>query len=226
MDTHNTEDRLAKLEPSGEWRPDVDRAFAQFTKERERRPRNWAPAGIAIVLLILLVALLPGPRRFARQMWDGLFGQRPQTVSAAPKVLKEGQTPPDFALNDANGAEIRLSKLHGQVVLLNFWATWCHGCKTEIPWFMDFATKYGANGLFVLGVSMDDDGWKLVKPYAADKKINYPLVIGSESIAKQYGVETMPMTYLIDREGKVAATYIGMVDRDRLEKEIVRSLAK
>ena len=223
------DDRLAKLGSGGEWQPNVTRAFARFKEQRDRRgfgARKWTRAAAIVTVSILFVMALPGPRAVARRVWDGLFTTRPEKVSAAAKTLKEGQAPPDFTLKDANGADIRLSALQGKVVLLNFWATWCHGCKTEIPWFMEFAGRYNHNGLVVLGVSMDDDGWKSVKPYAADKKINYPVVIGSDSIAKQYGVETMPMTYLIDRRGRVAATHIGMVDRDKLEKEIVQFLAK
>ena len=227
MEKNDVDDQMAKLDSATDWRPDVGRAFARFSEQLDRRKlatRRRTGAVVVIALLAVLVMALPGPRGVARRTWDGLVGKRPEKVSAAAKTLKEGQVPPDFALKDASGADIRLSGLQGKVVLLNFWATWCHGCKTEIPWFMEFAGKY--KGLVVLGVSMDDDGWKSVKPYAADKKINYPVLIGSDSLAKQYGVETMPMTYLIDRWGKVATTYIGMVDKDRLEKEIVQFLAK
>ncbi len=155
-----------------------------------------------------------------------ITAKHPGKVSADAATLKEGQTPLDFTLPDASGASIRLSDYKGKVVLLNFWATWCHGCKTEIPWFMEFAAKYKDRGLVVLGVSLDDDGWKPVRPYLAERKINYAVVVGSPALAKQYGVETMPMTYLIDRRGRVAATHIGMVDKDNTEKEIVQLLQR
>jgi len=70
------------------------------------------------------------------------------------------QVAPDFTRVDAAGHRIRLSKYKGNVVLLDFWATWCTGCKQEIPWYMEFADKYKRNGLAVLGVSMDDEGWR------------------------------------------------------------------
>ncbi len=106
------------------------------------------------------------------------------------------------------------------MVLLNFWATWCNSCKQEIPWFMQFESKYKESGLTVLGVSMDDDGWKAVRPFLQEKKLNYPVVIGSESLGKLYGLNAMPRTVLIDREGKIALAYEGVVNREGCEKEI------
>src|SRR5260370_13761054 len=166
---HWVDDHLAKLGSSNEWRPNVTRAFARFKEQRDRREfgiRRWTRVAAIVTVLILLVVALPGPRAVAHRMWDSLFAKPPEKVSAAAKTLKEGQAPPDFTLKDAIGAEIRLSALQGKVVLLNFWATWCHGCKTEIPWFMKFAGRYSHNGLVVLGVSLDEDGWKSVKRYA------------------------------------------------------------
>ena len=127
---------------------------------------------------------------------------------------------PEFVLHDANGAPVRLSAYKGKVVLLNFWATWCHGCQEEIPWFVQFESKYKQNGLAVIGVSMDDDGWKSVKPFLEEKKLNYTVVIGNEPLGKLYGVRAMPMTLLIDREGKIAASYSGVIDRERCETEL------
>src|ERR1700680_1526737 len=127
---------------------------------------------------------------------------------------------PGFALNDAQGAPIRLSDYRGKVVLLNFWATWCHGCKLEIPWFMEFEKKYKGSGLEVIGVAMDDDGWKSVKPYLEEKKMNYTVVIGDEGLGKLYGLGSMPMTGVIDRDGRIAATYNGVVGRAQCESKI------
>ena len=70
---------------------------------------------------------------------------------------------------------IKLSEYKGKVVLLDFWATWCTGCKVEIPWYMEFAKKYETNGLAVIGVSMDQEGWAVVKPFMQEKQMNYRL---------------------------------------------------
>src|SRR5215471_18245094 len=88
----------------------------------------------------------------------------PQAGQSTPQV---GQPAPDFTLSDSTGSPIKLSAYKGKVVLLDFWATWCTGCKVEIPWYMEFQIKYGKDGLTAIGVSMDEDGGKAVKPFLA-----------------------------------------------------------
>lgn len=128
---------------------------------------------------------------------------------------------PQVALSDANGAPVDLSAYKGRVVLLDYWATWCEGCKEEIPWFMEFHDKYNKTGLTVVGASLDDDGWKSVKPYLQEHKINYRIVIGTFESAKQFGVDKgMPVSVLIDRAGKMADIHPGMVDKGAFEREI------
>jgi len=126
---------------------------------------------------------------------------------------------PDFTLSDSKGAPIRLSAYKGNVVLLDFWATWCGGCKTEIPWYLEFENRYKSSGLAVIGVSMDGS-WKTVEPFLKQEKVNYPVVIGSDDLAKLYGVSQMPMTLLIDRDGKIADSHVGVVNKDAFESEI------
>ena len=92
---------------------------------------------------------------------------------------------PDFVLQDSTGASIRLSEFRGRVVLLHFWTTWCQPCKIEIPWYMEFVHKY-EGGLVAVGVSLDDDGWKAVRPFIKKYKISYPIVIGDDNLAKQF----------------------------------------
>ena len=145
-------------------------------------------------------------------------------IPAAITEAKLRKAAPGFTLKDSTGAPVRLSDYKGKVVLLNFWATWCHGCKLEIPWFMEFESRLKDSGLAVIGVSMDDDGWKSVKPYLELKKLNYPVVIGNQALAKQYGLASMPMTVLIDRNGKIAALHTGVVDKAACEGEIQQLL--
>ena len=78
----------------------------------------------------------------------------------------------------------------------------------------------GAEVLSVIGVSMDDDGWKSVRPFLQQKKLNYPVVLGNQDLAKLYGVDSLPVTLLIDREGKIADSHSGMVDKNNFEREI------
>jgi cytochrome c biogenesis protein CcmG/thiol:disulfide interchange protein DsbE len=127
---------------------------------------------------------------------------------------------PDFTLTDAKGKTITLSAFKGKVVLLDFWATWCGGCKVEIPWYIEFDNKYRDRGLAVIGVSMDDEGMKVVKPFLAQKNMEYPVVIGSEALARKYNLESMPLTLLIDRGGRIAVSHAGIVNKDDFENRI------
>ena len=151
-------------------------------------------------------------------------------VAASPTNLRaaesERKPAPTFSLEDAQGKAVKLSDLRGKVVLLDFWATWCHGCKTEIPWFMEFHRKYAGDGLAVIGVSMDEDGWKSVKPFVAEWKIPYPIVVGNQELGKLYSVESMPVTLLIDREGRIAETHSGVVEKVSFEKELKHLLSE
>ena len=129
---------------------------------------------------------------------------------------------------DATGHKVSLSKYRGKVVLLDFWATWCTGCKQEMPWYVEFADKYKKNGLAVVGVAMDEEGWKIVKPFLAEKmKLNYPVVVGDEVMTKQFGgISNLPVTLLIDRGGRIVYSHIGVVDKAKFEGEIQELLAR
>jgi cytochrome c biogenesis protein CcmG/thiol:disulfide interchange protein DsbE len=132
----------------------------------------------------------------------------------------------DFELEDASGQKVKLSDLRGKVVLLNFWATWCTPCKIEIPWFVEMEREFKDQGFAVVGVSMDEDGWDAVKPFMADMKVNYRMVLGTEEMAQLYGgVEALPTSFIIDRNGKVASVHMGIVSRSVFEEEIRALLA-
>jgi cytochrome c biogenesis protein CcmG/thiol:disulfide interchange protein DsbE len=152
----------------------------------------------------------------------------PQTVKAASvKPDKDRHPAPDFALKDADGKTVHVADYKGKVLLLDFWATWCPPCKIEIPWFMDMQRKNKDKGFEVLGVAMDDNGWEDVKPFLADLKVNYRVVVGTDETAKEYGgVDALPTTFLIDREGKIAAVHVGLASRKDFEdgvEELLRA---
>ena len=141
---------------------------------------------------------------------------QPHSVKAANPVKAEPdrRPAPEFALKDADGKTVHLADYKGKVVLLDFFATWCGPCKVEIPWFMEMERKNKDRGLAVLGVSMDDEGWEVVKPFLASLGVNYRVVIGNDSTAQLYGgVDALPTTFLIDRNGKIAAIHIGLASK-------------
>ena len=145
----------------------------------------------------------------------------PSAVKAAVKPEKDRKKAPDFALKDSNGGTAKLSDYRGKVVLLNFWATWCGPCKVEIPWFIEFEQQYKDRGFAVLGVSMDEDGWDAVKPYIAARKVNYRVLLGDDVTGGLYGgVESLPTTFMIDRDGKVASVHIGLISKSDYDNEI------
>jgi peroxiredoxin len=128
---------------------------------------------------------------------------------------------PEFALKDSNGQTVHLSDYKGKVVLLDFWATWCGPCKIEIPWFMEFEQQLKDKGFAVVGVSMDEDGWNVVKPYIQQYKVNYRILLGNDQVGEIYGgVESLPTTFLIDRQGKIASVHIGLSGKDEFKNAI------
>ena len=122
-----------------------------------------------------------------------------------------GKSAPAFSLKDADGQTVHFADYRGKVVLLDFWATWCGPCKVEIPWFMDFENEFKDRGFAVLGVSMDEDGWKAIKPYMQNMKMNYRVLLGDDDVSTAYGgLDSLPTTLLIDRQGRIASVHVGI----------------
>jgi cytochrome c biogenesis protein CcmG/thiol:disulfide interchange protein DsbE len=150
------------------------------------------------------------------------------SAPASAELLKSTARKPasEFSLPGRDGKAVKLSSLKGKVVLLDFWATWCTGCKVEIPWFIEFDKAYRAQGLSALGVAMDDEGWKKVEPYLKEHPISYPVVAGSLDSVASYEIGALPITVLIDRSGRVAARHVGVVDKKTFEAELKQLLAE
>jgi peroxiredoxin len=143
------------------------------------------------------------------------------TTAVAVRPVKDRKPAPDFILKDASGAAVKLSDYRGKVVLLNFWATWCGPCKLEIPWFIEFQQQFKDQGFAVLGVAMDDDGWQSVKPYVSERKVNYRVLLGDDAVSLRYGgVESLPTTFVIDQEGRIASAHVGLIGKNEYLGEI------
>jgi len=143
-------------------------------------------------------------------------------LAGNPSIAAEARAAaPSWELNDVGGKPLKLSDFKGKVVILDFWATWCPPCRAEIPGFVALQNKYADKGLTVIGVSVDEQGPSVVKPFMRQLKMNYPVVMADQKIIADYGgIEAIPTTFIIDREGAIVSVHQGYTDGATLEKEI------
>ena len=128
----------------------------------------------------------------------------------------------NFTMKDLDGKDVSLSSFKGKVILLNLWATWCGPCKAEIPAFVELQEKYRDKGLVVIGYDLDDPVDK-ARAFAAEYKINYPVLLGEgkEDLQEAYGpIWGIPSTFVISRDGKVCKKHIGIAPKKVFEDEI------
>jgi cytochrome c biogenesis protein CcmG/thiol:disulfide interchange protein DsbE len=137
---------------------------------------------------------------------------------------------PNIVMKDVNDRDVMLAQYKGQVVLVNFWATWCGPCKIEIPWMIEFQKKYSSRGFTILGVSMDEEGKKAIDPFLEKERfdvdgqkevMNYPILLGNDSVADKFGsIVGLPTSMLFTRDGKKIKTIVGLVNHDDIAKSI------
>ncbi len=243
------DDRMAALGPNPERQPDVDVGLAQLkarrTTARARRPvGGWLVASAAAVWLAVLLFPVerlwqgPTPDRTdieapAPELFDGAadvdapgsgVALEPRRRAAEPDLIPSSQRnpAPAFTLPDIAGDDAALSDYTGQVLLLNFWATWCQPCRAEMPWFIAFQDVFADRGFAVLGVSIDEPGWDVVRPFLVERPVNYRIALAdtAERLSPFGPVNILPTTWLIDRQGRMAAVHVGLVDRSTIELEI------
>ena len=153
----------------------------------------------------------------------GLFLlKRHHALSAGAGITNIAGHPlaPEFSLPELSGQTLTLSAYRGKVVYLDFWATWCDPCREQIPRFVELQDKYRDQGLQIIGISMDD-GPEPVRNFYRRFHMNYPVVMGNAKIGELYGgVLGLPIAFLIDRNGRIAAKHIGATDLSVVEREI------
>jgi peroxiredoxin len=148
-------------------------------------------------------------------------------MGTAHAAVKPQQAAPDFTLKRAEGGNLRLAEQRGQVVLINFWASWCGPCRVEMPHLNKLHDKYKAGGFMVLGVNIDDDP-RHGAATAARWGLRFPVLLDAEkTVTRTYDLGAMPSTVLVDRDGRIRYLHRGYRDGMELEYERqIRDLVK
>lgn len=172
---------------------------------------------LIVVAVVVAVMLFTAPYLTKRANLAGGGSAKPGQV--------KGQPAPDFSLESLDGKPVRLADYRGKAVLLNFWATWCQPCKIEMPWFEELQKQYGSQGLQVVGIAMDDASKDEIGKFAKQMGVNYPILIGTESVGDAYGgVQFLPSTFFIDRDGKMVDHIFGLKSRSEIEDDVKLAL--
>lgn len=165
---------------------------------------RWAAAA-ALGLLLLPLACSEGG-----DGTQGRSGGAPGADSAAP----------DFTLPALSGERVSLRSLRGQIVFIDFWATWCAPCVYQIPVLNEFYDEHRDDGVVVLGISVDAEGRQVVESFAAEHDIRYPVLLGSEGLARRYGAPGFPSLVVVGPSGTIESMHVGLVEREFLERAV------
>jgi peroxiredoxin len=149
-------------------------------------------------------------------------------IAFAPaSVLRQETKAPSFELKDVNGRTVRLSDYQGKVVLINFWATWCPPCRVEIPDLVRLQREHGKEGLQIIGITYPPEKKARVRRFARNLKVNYPIILGTREIKDGFSSEdTLPLTIVINRDGKVSDIISGILLREEFDEKIKPLLMK
>jgi peroxiredoxin len=151
-----------------------------------------------------------------------------KTGSVAEKdelSAKQGGVAPDFKLKSLEGGDVRLSQYRGKIVVLEFWAPWCPPCKATIPQLTAVQAKYRERGVVILGIAVDEEIGSLQKlsAFSQEYGINYRVLLGDETVERAYHVNSIPMTFVIDKEGRIVNSHTGYVDE--FAAQVAREIA-
>jgi peroxiredoxin len=188
-----------------------------FSRNSKSRPVLAAAIPCLAVVALLLAASCGGKEK-------GSEGREGGGSAAGAPGAQDRRLAPEFTLKDLDGRDVRLADFRGQVVMVNFWATWCPPCRAEIPDFIELQDQQGSKGLRIVGISLDDEGAAKVAPFAAQNRINYTMLVNGNAAASAFGVsEGIPTTYLLDRQGRIVERRVGVAPREHW-RQLIASL--
>jgi thiol-disulfide isomerase/thioredoxin len=148
-------------------------------------------------------------------------------VFSSAGVLGQTAIAPQFAFKDLNGKTVRLRAYRGKVVLINFWATWCPPCRAEMPDLIRLQREYASHGLQIIGITYPPETKTRVRRFARNLKVNYPIILGTRQIRARFSSEEiLPLTVVIDRDGKVNDIISGILLPEEFDEQIKPLLMK
>ncbi len=181
-----------------------------------KKQRSWIYTGFFIAVIVML---------FVINNMGNEPEQGPYPPNYVPAAQRSSALAPDFTLPTVDGKQLKLSDYKGKVVILDFWATWCPPCRKGIPDLIELKKKYGSKGLEVIGISLDTETKGQVAGFVKTNGMNYPVVYGNQTVTQLYGgIEAIPTTFVIDKQGKIVANYQGLMPSSTYENHIKKLL--
>jgi peroxiredoxin len=181
---------------------------------------------IAAGAIALMVIPAPTLRGFAHACGEFVRRGLPGPHSTDSYARASGRSVlPDNEWRDVGGAPVRLSEYRGKVVLVTYWTTTCGQCASEMAWFSEFQQRYRGQGLAVVGVSVDQGGITALKQFVTSRPVDYQVVLGDRH-DPGLDARSIPTTFIVDREGRIAARHVGYCSKRELESDIQAVLAE
>jgi thiol-disulfide isomerase/thioredoxin len=147
-------------------------------------------------------------------------------LACGDPAQRVAQPAPPFELLDLDGKTVRLADFAGRTIVIDFWATWCLPCLQQIPVLNAFTKSPAGQSVAVLGIAVDAGGREVVAPFAAEHGIAYPVLLGEESLAFDYGAIGFPALAVVDPQGRIDSLHLGVISRPALEQAVAEASSR